>query len=298
MMVAMKPAGPVPVLLLVGAVALLVGALTRSWIGMDDGGMSMHVGLHSGSSCMHDEHCETFWYLAHLGGGKGALAGIAGSIAAMTGLAAAVISGIAGLQFLKQQPSRQLASLGVVFTAIAGLTGLIFLGLMTADKMPGSSYGYSMFAFVLGVALALSGGIMSFSRVAAPARPQFGGPNPYGPGAYGQNPGGYQQPMGQPMYGSGPGQSGYGQPQPYGQAPQQQGYSSPQMQGYGQPAGQPGQQPMYGQPQGQPMGQPGQQQYGQPPQEHQTPNCTACGRITQYVAQYQRYFCQGCNRYL
>jgi hypothetical protein len=76
----------------------------------------------------------------------------------------------------------------------------------------------------------------------------------------------------------------YGQPlqQGYGQSPygQQQGYGQPQ-QGYGQqPQG-------YGAPQGAQQGGP-----------QAAPPCNTCGRPTTYVAQYQRYFCQNCNRYI
>lgn len=70
--------------------------------------------------------------------------------------------------------------------------------------------------------------------------------------------------------------------------------------------GWPGQAPMQQQPMmpsGQvPMQQPMMQQ--QPPQmsaprmQAQTAPCTTCGTPTTYVAQYQRYFCQRCNKYL
>ena len=92
------------------------------------------------------------------------------------------------------------------------------------EKMPEAGYGYSMFAFVLGTGLALTGGIMSFSRGSARS-PAVRWTQPLWPGCLRSEPRWLSAADGTTDVGSGPGQSGYGQPQAYGQAPQQQGYS-------------------------------------------------------------------------
>ena len=37
---------------------------------------------------------------------------------------------------------------------------------------------------------------------------------------------------------------------------------------------------------------------GFPPPAPRTPFCSTCGRPSLYIAQYQRYYCTNCNRYL
>jgi hypothetical protein len=295
----MKQVKPVVIVLAVAVLFLLIGAFTKSWITMgrgEDGGV--HLGLRSLEMCFGDK-CKTMSYLDELKHAKGkevAMA-IGGAIAAGWGTLCAIMLGIqAFLIFSGKGAKGVFGVLGIVFGALSFVGVVIFLG--GADKPSEASYGYSMFVFILGLGGAVAGSIMSFSQKApgaTMARPGM-------PGGYGQPPMGYgQQPMAQPGYG----QPGYGQVpagQPggaYGQGPGQSGY--------GQQAQQPMGQQGYGQPQGQPMGQQGygqqppqQQQYGgAPPQQQQAaPACNTCGRPSTFVAQYQRYFCQNCNRYL
>ena len=286
MMPAMKP---VVIVLFAAALFLLVGSFTKSWITMSKGdSFSIHVGLRSMEGC-HGGECESQSFLDHLDRARGKEVGMAlgGAIAAGWGFLCAVMCAIGGILIFTGKGAKGVfAVLGIVFGALAFIGMVIYLG--AADKPSEASYGYSMFVFVLGLGGAITGSIMSFSHKlpagGVAARPGGYGQPPMGQQGYGQPPMGYgQQPMGQ---------QGYGQP---GQPPMggQPGYGQPQ----GQPMGQPGGQPGYGQPQ-QGYGQPPAQQanYGGAPQA--APACTSCGRPTTYVAQYQRYFCQNCNRYL
>src|SRR5258705_451091 len=100
----------------------------------------------------------------------------------------------------------------------------IFLACIPEDLSHNAGHGYSMFVFILGIGAAMAGSIMSFKEKAGGAvaarppgalgQPGYGEP-PMGQPGYGQPPMG-----GQPAYGQGPGQSGYGQqPQPMGGQP-------------------------------------------------------------------------------
>jgi hypothetical protein len=285
------------IVLAVAVLFLLIGAFTKSWITMgrgEDGGV--HLGLRSLEMCFGDK-CKTMSYLDELKHAKGkevAMA-IGGAIAAGWGTLCAIMLGIQAFLIFSGKGAKGVFSvLGIVFGALSFIGVVIFLG--GADKPSEASYGYSMFVFILGLGGAVAGSIMAFSQKAPAAgmaarpgghgQPMGYGQQPMGQPGYGQ-PGYGQVPVGQPggAYGQGPGQSGYGQPQ--GQPMAQQGYGQPQGQPQGQPMGQQG----YGQP---------QQGYGQPQQggPQAAPNCTSCGRPTTYVAQYQRYFCQSCQRYL
>ncbi|HUS27185.1 MAG TPA: hypothetical protein VMZ53_01715 [Kofleriaceae bacterium] len=283
---------PVVIVLFVGALFLLVGSFTKSWITMSEGDkFSVHAGLRGIEMCGRGE-CESRSYLDHIDKAKGKELGMAlgGAIAAGWGLLAAIMCAIGALMIQTGKGAKGVfAVLGIVFSALAFIGMVIYLG--AADKPSEASYGYSMFLFILGLGGAVTGSIMSFSHKlpVAGAMARAGAP-------------GYQQPMGQPAgygqtpMGYGPGQSGYGQQPPQGYNQQQMGSQPPQAQhGYGQ------QPQMGGQPQGQQgYGQQPQQQYGGAPQGQPqgAPACNSCGRQTTYVAQYQRYFCQNCNRYL
>jgi len=297
----MKPLKPVVIVLFVAALFLLIGAFTKSWITADKGGGSMHMGLRSAEFCM-ESHCESQSFLEHLDRMHGKELGVAlgGAIASGWGTLCAIMLAIAGILIVTGKGAKKVFGvLAIVFGALAFIGMVIYLGSMP-DMRGEAGHGYSMFVFILGLGGAIVGSIMSFKEAGA------GAARPMGAQGYGQAPMGHGQPPmgGQPGYG----QPGYGQVpagQPggaYGQGPGQSGYGQPGQQpgGYGQPGQQPG---GYGQPGQQPGGygqQPAQQQYGGAPQggPQAAPQCNTCGRPTQYVAQYQRYFCQNCNRYL
>lgn len=299
MMPAMKPLKPVVIVLGVATLFLLIGAFTKSWITMGHGDYTVHAGLRSVEMC-GESHCKTEGFLDHVDRLKGKELGMAlgGAIAAGWGFLCAVMCGIGGaLIFTGKGAKGVFAVLGIVFAALAFVGTVIYLG--AADKPSEASYGFSMFVFILGLGGAVAGSIMSFSHklpaggmAARPGQPPMG---------YGQQPPmGAQPGYGQPGYGHVPaGQPGGA----YGQAPGQSGYGQPQQPGYGQqqqPMGQaPGGYPQQQQPGGYGQ-QPPQQQYGGAPQggPQAAPACNTCGRPTTFVAQYQRYFCQNCNRYL
>jgi hypothetical protein len=306
MMPTMKQVKPVVIVLAVATLFLLVGAFTKSWItaGKGDSG-SAHFGLRSAEMCFsYDGHseCKSSTYTDEMKHMKGKDIGmvLGGAIAAGWAVLCAIMLGIQAFLVFSGKGKRVFGVLGIVFGAIAFLGMAIFLACVPDELTREGGHGFSMYVFILGLAGAVAGSIMSFKEVAA-----AGGARPGMPGqpmGYGQPPMGYgQQPMGQPPMG---GQPGYGQapmgqqPGGYGQAPMGQQPMGQQPGGYGQQGQQSGGYP----PQQQGYGQP-QQQYGAPqgaPQGGQqaAPACNSCGRPTTYVAQYQRYFCQNCNRYL
>jgi hypothetical protein len=297
----MKPLKPVVIVLLVGALFLLIGSYSKSWVTGGRGETSVHMGLRSVEFC-YEGKCETNSFLDRIDRAKGKELGVAlgGVIASGWATLCAIMCGIAGILLLTGKPKKVFGVLAIVFAGLAFLGMVIYLGSMP-DMRGEASKGWSMFVFIAGLAGAVVGSIMSFKEVggaAVAARP-MGAPGGYGQQPMGAQPGygqaGYGQvPVGQPggAYGQQPGQSGYGQP-PMGH----QGYGQQPQQGYGQQPQMGGQQPQQG------YGQQPQQQYGGAPQggapqQQAGQQCNTCGRPTQYVAQYQRYFCQNCNRYL
>jgi hypothetical protein len=291
----MKPLKPVVIVLLVATLFLLIGSYTKSWVTGGRGESSIHMGLRSVEFCYEGE-CKDRSMLEDIDKMKGKELGVAlgGAIASGWATLAAIMCAIAGILIFTGKPKKVFGVLAIVFAGLAFIGMVIYLGSMPDMRGEGSK-GWSMYVFILGLGGAIVGSIMSFKETAGgavAARPGM-------PGGYGQPPMGYgQQPMGHP------GQQGYSQQpqQGYGQQPQQ-GYGQQPQQGYGQqPQGQQPQQG-YGQQPQQGYGQqpPQQQQHGGAPQGGQqqaTQACNTCGRPTQYVAQYQRYFCQNCNRYL
>jgi hypothetical protein len=296
---------PVVIVLAVATLFLLIGAFTKSWItaGKGEDG-SAHFGLRSAEMCFSFEghsECKSQTYTDEMKHMKGKDIGmvLGGAIAAGWGTLCAIMLGIQAFLVFSGKGKKVFGVLGIVFGALAFLGMAIFLACIPEELSRHGGHGYSMYVFILGLVGAIAGSIMSFKEVGGgvaarpgmPGQPMGGYGQPPMAGAqpgYGQ-PGYGHVPAGQPggAYGQGPGQSGYGQPQGqqqpagYGQAPPQQqgGYPQQQQSGYAQP-----QQPQYG---GAPQGGP-----------QAAPACNSCGRPTTYVAQYQRYFCQNCNRYL
>ncbi|MEO8705433.1 MAG: hypothetical protein ABI867_35710 [Kofleriaceae bacterium] len=149
-------------------------------------------------------------------------------------------------------------ALAVLALAFAGAAALmLILMLLKAGGMGGASFGYAFYMFWLGAISAITASVMAMMRPRAPSAMMR-------PGMPGM----------QPMYGAPP-QGMY--PPQYG-APQQGGYGAPMQQQ--QP---PMQQPM--QMQQHPMGAP------------QGAACPTCQTPTTWVAQYNRWFCQRCNKY-
>lgn len=217
----MKPSG-IAAILVVGALLLGIGVISRSWITVDgrgEGGFSL--GLHSGESCFRGQ-CRSEWLLPEIDKvrrGEQLVMIVSGTVAALTGLASAILAGIAALLLFQNGRPRGLALTAIILVAIALANGFGFVG--AADPPSEAGFGFALFAFMFGGVAVLVGAILTRSGARPPA-PAVAMPMGYPPG-YGQPPMGYggPPPMGQPM----------GQPMGYGQVaypPQPQVQPGPQ----------------------------------------------------------------------
>ncbi len=200
---------PFSILLLVGALFIAVALLTTHWVAGGYDGSTFHAGLYSSGFC-HDGDCESKLMLSYFGrGGPRAMATIGlGMLTLLGGLTSCVLAVIAGIATTKGR--RGPAAHALLFTAITGFVGLVFLA-VTHGITP-TDWGYSTPLFLLGV-----GGVVTGAALALKAFPLA--PRPMMMMGYGQ-PMGYGMPGMPPVYGQPP-----GMPPAYGQPP---GYVSPQ----------------------------------------------------------------------
>jgi hypothetical protein len=242
----------------VAAVGLLYAAFSASWWSFGEGDMHGSVGLIRGEFCGR-------------GGGDCETFNIFQHVRVNADFLITIfqlifilaVIGLAiptGIMLLK--PGRRILSIFVV-SAAGGAALMDIIGL-AKNGAHGASPSIGFIAFWLCSICAITGSILAMVRPRGPQQQHPGYPmQPQMPGGYPQQQGyAPQQPMQQQPYAQ--------QSQPM-QPMQQQPYSAQQSQPM---------QPM--QPQQAPVGQP----------------CPTCQTPVQWVAQYQRWFCQRCQRYV
>jgi hypothetical protein len=257
-----KPSPIASILLLGGALLVLVSLFTASWFvashSFGDHDVSFGIGPIRVSSC-EDGVCQGSTIFK----GRFEAATLVMLLTFVLSLATVGLAIPTGLLLLK--PGRR--ALSIVTVAIGGVAVLLFvIFTIKWGLRGGSGPGLGFILFTLGIAATITGCIMGMVRAPAamggmPMRPQMGGYPGYG-----------QQPM--PMQG-----------QPMG------GHPGMPMQHQQQP-------PMQQQPMPQPVAAAPAMQQPQQPQAAGAQPCNTCGTPATWVAQYSRWFCQRCNRYL
>jgi hypothetical protein len=267
-----KPADPArtaAIMLVVAAVLILIGTVSKNWISGGRGSKDIHIGPMGAEACMEsvcldiptrgiDGDIEAIMVLAMISGFASAAA--AGTFGGMA---------LAGKRDRIPVPPK----LANVAFGLAAFSMTFFVIRMISEK---GELSWAGFPAIGGVILA-GAGLKKLVPFLA-ARPALPAGAPYGGQPYAQQ----SQPM-----------------QPYGQQPSQP-YGQQPSQPYAQQS-----QPMNPQ-QSQPM-QPQQSQPMQPqmappamppPQQQAVPSCPRCGTQLHFVAQYQRWFCPREQQYV
>lgn len=269
----MNPLQKVAAPLAVGALLVVLGILTSSWLKMSqsfgDSSFSIGLGLRSVEMCSsgeeHGSKCESKSYSDDRGHREGRETVMMwfGNLAFFVGLIAAGLA--AACAFMVTQRKSELVKAVIPLAAVAAAFAIGFIFAVPSLGSKGSlSPGFSLFAFFAGTIAIIVGATMAKKALGTyipPGIAQQGYPGQPG----------YPQ-QGYPQAGHMP-QQGYGQ---HGSQPM------PPQQGYGQQASQPAHasQPM--QPQGQPA----------------APLCPRDGATPVWVAQYQRFYCERCHQYV
>jgi hypothetical protein len=271
-------------MLVIAAVMILIGTVSKNWISGGRGSRDIHIGPMGAEACMSsvcidvptrgiDGDIEAIMVLAMISGFASAAA-------------AATFGGMALARKTDKIPVPP--KLAHVAFGLAAFSMTFFIIRMMSEK---GELSWAGFPAIIGVVLAGVGLKRLTPHLAA--RPALPPGAQQSQGMAPQQYGNQSQPM-QPFAN----QSGMQPQQPYGSQPYQQNQSQPMQPQYGQQPQQPQygqQQPQYGgQPQQQPMAAP----HVPPPAQQAVPNCPRCGTQLHFVAQYQRWFCPREQQYV
>ena len=245
------------------ALLILIATVTKSW-GTGGGGRRGGVGIGPlGLEACMGSMCQSIpWSAAK--GGMGSDIQVFAILSALTGFAAVAAAATFGGMIVAGKtaklPPIKLA-MGVFGAAAFSMT---FFAMRVATSIKQVSISWSAFVGLAGV---ITGGVMLRKLQAILAATPAAG---------------WQQ------HGYAP-QQGY-PPQGYPQQPPQQGYPQQPQQGYPQ-------QPQQGYPQQPQQPQQAAQPAAAPQAAQQTYPCATCGGSLVFVAQYQRWFCERCQKY-